>query len=137
MVFTIGRRDEEGDVVDLLLACHARIRRFIDLAQRAGDDAEVRATVIRYFTEALPLHVADEEELIAPRVATGEMHAEHVSHEPLLARLCAGDFTVAPELAVLFDQHLAAEERDVFPAVRGLPQPEQDAIRAAMRARRG
>jgi hypothetical protein len=63
---------ETGDVVDLLLACHERIRFFIDLAIRIADttDAsneeirEAAARVVRYFSESLPLHVADEEESI-------------------------------------------------------------------------
>lgn len=135
MVFTIGKR-QEGDLVDQLLACHERIRRFIALAARPDCDAESRAAVIRYFTEALPLHVADEEELIAPLVPTGEMHAEHVAHAPLLARLCAGDFTVALELAALFETHLVAEERDVFPLLRALPADVQVRIVDGIRRRR-
>src|SRR5690606_15926791 len=70
------RRDTPRDLVDLLGECHARIRRFVELAHEAAIrmDAPVEqviqacADVERYFVEALPLHVADEEESIAPRL---------------------------------------------------------------------
>ena len=40
MVFTIGRRGDEGDVVDLLLACHARIRRFLGCLEQNANRVE-------------------------------------------------------------------------------------------------
>jgi hypothetical protein len=114
----------------------------------------------RYFTQALPRHVADEDTDIAPRLAGRDREiddalaigtAEHVEHEPLVARLVAicGELAreparrapdladVAAELDARFATHLEREERVIFPAIRALPQADQDAIRAAMRARRG
>jgi hypothetical protein len=136
MLFTIGRRETGEDAVDLLLACHARIRHFLALALRAGDDAEAIAAVRRYFTEALPLHIADEDELLAPRVHVGDMSDEHRAHAALVARLAAGEMAAAVELAPLLLAHLDAEERDVFPLVRALPASERAEILAGMRARR-
>lgn len=97
MLTTIGGAAPEGDVVDLLLACHTRIRSFTDLALRlaAAQDlpaTEVRAAaaqVRRYFDEALPLHALDEEESVLPRLAgkdpevdaaLAKMHSEHEAH---------------------------------------------------------
>src|SRR5690606_33889983 len=64
------------DLVDLLDECHQRIRRFLALAGEAAahrgapssETAQACADVERYFKEALPLHVADEEESITPRL---------------------------------------------------------------------
>ncbi|HEU5061001.1 MAG TPA: hemerythrin domain-containing protein, partial [Kofleriaceae bacterium] len=87
----------EGDPVDALLACHDRIRTFVALAGRAaagagapGEIAEACRRIERYFREAMPLHVADEEESILPRLrgreaaldrALAEMHEQHSAHE--------------------------------------------------------
>ncbi len=108
MLVNIGSSKESSDVVGLLLACHERIRFFVDLARRLAEaqDAsleEVRAAaarVVRYFSESLPLHVEDEEESILPRLSGREpaldgaletMQREHQEHEPqlrLLVQLC-------------------------------------------------
>src|SRR6185503_861481 len=78
MLVSLGSpRGDERDVVDALLACHERIRRFSAMAVRIADaggatELEIRdaaAAVRRYFAEALPLHVADEDEDLAPLLA--------------------------------------------------------------------
>ena len=116
MLTTIGGAAPEGDVVDLLLACHARIRSFTDLAARLAaarelSPAEVRDAALRvrrYFDEALPLHALDEEESVAPRLrgkdpaldeALAEMHREHEAHGAtigLVVALC-GTLGESPE----------------------------------------
>ena len=75
MLLTIGRRRQAVDLPDLLLDCHERIRHFSTLAVRlaredASDDERrgVAAGVARYFEQALPLHVRDEDESILPRL---------------------------------------------------------------------
>src|SRR5262245_34207953 len=95
-----------GDLVELLLDCHRRIRRFVSSARHLADaeavtDAEAReaaATTARYFTVALPLHVRDEEESIVPRLAgrdpqvdaaLREMARQHLDHLQPLAQLVA------------------------------------------------
>jgi iron-sulfur cluster repair protein YtfE (RIC family) len=163
----IGQRHAE-DLVGTLLACHDRIRRFTSLAYRiatepASDD-DVRAAaaqVARYFREALPHHVADEDMLAVALASSGgevqaalaTMAAEHAEHDAAvttLVELCdtlAAQPTRRPELAsslarvaseldAAFDQHLGAEERIVFPAIAQLPTATQDELRAAMRRRR-
>lgn len=171
-LFQVGARPAVGvvDVGDLLSACHARIRRFLDLSARLATTANVSAPEVRetagqirrYFAEALPLHIADEDELIAPRLA-GEsaqldealvtMHADHDHHAELVARLreLAGQLArdpdrraaVAPALAdaaaalhAALEPHLVLEERVIFPALARLPAGERAAIKEGMRRRR-
>ena len=162
MLFQLGSRPAVGEVVevgDLLIACHARIRHFLDLAARLATTAvtatEARETarqIRRYFTEAFPLHMADEEELILPRLA-GEsagldealatMHADHEHHAALVARLVDCLAAPAPLLAeaagalhAVLEPHLALEERTIFPALAVLPAAGLAAIKAEMRKRR-
>ncbi len=88
---------------DLLVDCHARIRRFCALGKRlaqGGSSAELRdaaAELHRYFAVALPLHVRDEDESVRPRLerlgdaalasALAAMSAEHVEADAALADL--------------------------------------------------
>lgn len=162
---------ETPDVVELLLDCHQRIRHFTELARRLGEARalpadEVRIVafrVRRYFTEALPLHVADEEEDLAPRLrgrepeldaALERMTAEHRQHQAPLAKLVATceALEVAPDLhpdlrgpleetaralAEEFEAHLLEEERVIIPALqRLLPAEARATLARAVRARR-
>src|SRR6516164_5551174 len=76
MLIQIGPSKENSDIVDLLSECHDRIRAFTGLAGRLASsgsvsDNEIRdaaGQLVRYFSESLPLHVADEEESILPRL---------------------------------------------------------------------
>lgn len=170
MLLALGRKPKtEGDLVDHLLDCHARIRSFTDLAVAIaerdaphGEVSEACAKVVRYFSEAMPLHVRDEEESILPRLrgrsasvdaALSGMHDQHELHAGLVERLCqvAAAFRVVPgnesgrgellyvaqPLRRLFESHLRAEEEIVFPAVRRLlSAEEQSAIRREMELRR-
>src|SRR5262245_13477398 len=94
---TAAPQRADGDLVDLLLDCHRRIRRFASTARHLADadavtDAEAReasAATARYFTVALPLHVRDEEDSIVPRLlgrdpqvdaALREMSRQHLDH---------------------------------------------------------
>jgi iron-sulfur cluster repair protein YtfE (RIC family) len=159
-------------IVELLLACHDRIRSFAELAVRLAEATRVPADelrdaaqrVRRYFVEALPLHVADEEQTVLPRLrgrdaavdaALDAMHAEHLAHEPHLVALVATCHALAlqpsrhdelrPTLetsaAALhrdFLTHLAGEEAIVFPAIeRWIDAAERTAMLAELRARRG
>lgn len=98
------KRDDE--VVGLLLACHGRIRGFVDLAARLAaahgepdaSIADATGRLVRYFGEALPLHALDEDVSISPRLleagagdelrgALDAMSREHVETEGVLAEL--------------------------------------------------
>lgn len=123
--------------------------------------ADACARVARYFAVALPLHVRDEEDSLLPRLrgrapaldaALAALAHEHALHEAYLAALLDGCAEVASHgptdaalarvaeasarLAPLLEQHLGAEEAEVFPHVQALPEPEQRAILAELRARR-
>jgi iron-sulfur cluster repair protein YtfE (RIC family) len=171
MLVSLGQRRSADDVVDLLLECHGRIRAFLGHARRlaatpgapVAEAQELAGRVRRYFVEAYPLHVADEDELVIPRLvdrgpdvdaALAAMHAEHRAHDEHVARLVAlcaaieaapGDLAATAgalaeavdALAAQVDPHLALEERVIFPALRALPQAERDEIRAGMKRRRG
>lgn len=68
------------DPIELLLACHEKVRRFTMLAERlrahlaqAGADAQAQdaaRSVLRYFDVAAPLHHADEDEDLYPALRT-------------------------------------------------------------------
>lgn len=157
--------------VAALLECHGRIREFIALARRLGEAdeatpaevAEAAARVVRYFTQALPLHARDEEESVAPRLLGLDpfvdaeltvMTREHRDHEPALgalvgacaalerepsrhAALAATVARAAGELERHFAVHLAREEAVIFPAIERLLDPAADAaIVEELRARR-
>ena len=170
MLVQIGKRPDTVDVVGLLLECHDRIRKFTtmarDLAAARGASLDAirdaASQVRRYFVESLPLHMADEEKQIVPRLlginaqldrALATMEADHTAHEPLVRRLvelCSmlvGDprqvaavatelHAVATKLTSEFFVHLELEERVIFPALRRLPNEERAAILVAMRERR-
>lgn len=171
MAVQIGVRPPPAGAVELLLECHERIRHFTSVARRlaAGRDlpepqvAEAAAAVRRYFAEALPLHAADEEESMVPRLrgrdpaldgALSVMRREHQAHamriEPVVA-LCAELAAVPAKLAELaprlaeaadllerhFAPHLALEEETLFPALKRVLDAGGDArMVAEMRARR-
>lgn len=62
--------------LELLYACHEKVRHFTDLALRLADHIEktgadeaardAATAILRYFDKALPLHHADEEEDVFP-----------------------------------------------------------------------
>lgn len=170
MLVSIGRRPASEGLVDLLGECHHRIRTFLRSAERLaiagdriGEDTIAAASDIhRYFSSAFPLHLADEDESIAPRLrdknaeidrALATMSADHQDHgsdvrclvdvafelrelrtgrERSSARLA----TVTATLAKALEPHLELEERVLFPAIRALAAPVQLVIVSEMRARR-
>ncbi len=172
MLTRLGQVSAGETLVELLLACHERIRRFSALAVTLAEPATASRppaeiadgadAVRRYFEVALPLHVADEDLAITPRLlahapaqeaALARMTAEHREHAPLLAEvigLCRAlaaapteHSTLAPRLApaaaamsAAFLAHIKEEERTIFPAIAALPAADQAAIVAELRARR-
>ncbi|MBX3193071.1 MAG: hemerythrin domain-containing protein [Labilithrix sp.] len=164
------RRRESGDLVDALMECHARVRSCSRLAVEIGERADAPADEVayacarveRYFTEALPLHVRDEEESVLPRLrgrtasldaALEQIHEQHDLHARLIERTCAAAAAlrakplkaaarkalvmVARPLEVLFESHLRVEEAVIFTAIRAhLPTETQNDIADEMRRRR-
>lgn len=167
---THPRRDPPG-LIDLLEACHQRIRFFIrlctEVARRgdvpAAESARACADAVRYFREALPFHVADEDESIFPRLvgssaevdqALAVLRADHARQEAQIAlllgtldevrqqpldegargRLAA----IAAPLETELEEHLLLEERTVFPRIQDVLSDEvQRSILGELRARRG
>jgi hemerythrin-like domain-containing protein len=159
--------------LDLLLGCHQRIRHFTAIARRMAENpaasldevSEAAEAVHRYFTVALPLHEADENDSIDPRLqAAGNIDLAHASEEmvrqhksinvvlrqllPLWDALCREPeklpgfvprlLQLITEFEQLWDVHLRLEEETVFPAIeKSLPSHEVEAILREMRERRG
>lgn len=157
---------------DMLLACHDRLRYFSELASllatrldaSAEDVSDAARRLRTYFTVALPLHEADEELSLAPRLLSsskGESVAEslglmseqhgllHVVLDELVPSwtrlesepsvLDAIANTLAGEsrrLAIVLEVHLALEETTIFPWLEPLPRSERDEMLAEIRARR-
>lgn len=160
--------DKDETPLELLLGCHERIRHFTAVARRMAENpapldqvSEAAEAVYRYFHIALPLHEADENISLDPRLqAAGEV--AHASEEmvrqhteinrvlrqllPLWDALCREPeklprFTsrllqLIAELEHLWDVHLRLEEDEVFPAIDRLPAEEVAAILAEMKERR-
>jgi iron-sulfur cluster repair protein YtfE (RIC family) len=160
------------DVVGSLIACHQRIRHFAGVAvklahaQGATPEEVVQAAsgVHRYFTVSLPLHEADEEETVRPRLdAIGDeklrhallaMGDQHLAIDELLERLlpllvmvrnnpqtihATGSemCSITKALDEMFRAHLQMEEEAIFPAIRtGLPEDERAGMLREMQARR-
>lgn len=157
-------------LVGLLLDCHARIRQFLGVARAVAeredvtpaDRVEACERVERYFRVALPLHVADEEDGVAPRLsaappevrtALAAMVRQHGEHEPALDRLLSsvarlraapGDASARVELAEAvaalapeLEAHLSLEEEVIFPYLEQTLTPALDSeLVAELRARR-
>jgi hemerythrin-like domain-containing protein len=170
MLVTLGQRRAERDLRGLLLDCHTKIRSFarraVELSTRddlpASEVREQCASCERYFTEALPLHVADEDESLRPRMgqcstaaaeALATMSAQHEEHRALLSALLvalgamrdrgsdpetrAALAEVAPRLEREFEAHLAIEETVIFTEIATALSPEQRAdVLRELRARR-
>ena len=157
------------ELVDLLAECHGRIRHFTALACEIAARTEAPSEQIvqacqdvrRYLSEALPLHVADENDSVAPRLrglaaevddALMTMEREHQQHVPRLSALVellegvretpldltrrAALGPVARAVADELEAHLVLEERMIFPAVGRLARDVQAEIVSELRARR-
>jgi len=161
--------EDPADPLALLMACHERIERHLDgLAElvKVEDphDPRVPPTIdalVHYFSEGLPLHGADEDLSLAPRLlalgadaeleaALSRIHDEHVRMDEalpdllyLLSLLREGDGDVLPHLGshhawldLLLRGHMATEEANIFPRIAALPEAERRAIVLEIRARR-
>jgi hemerythrin-like domain-containing protein len=141
------------NALEMLLDCHVRIRHFMQLSRTlalaefapAGEIAETAAAIYRYFDLALPLHEADENETLFPRLqavliegnlvreaaetmveqhkAIDELAADLLSicdslrgHPEALPTLASRIEDVTSALDKIFDAHLKLEETVIFPA---------------------
>jgi iron-sulfur cluster repair protein YtfE (RIC family) len=169
MLVQLGRRSPQAQSLEEQLRdCHGRIRNFSALARRLAEGPDPVAArdaalaLERYFGIALRLHIADEEESLAPRLmslgdrvveaAVDTMMSEHVQIDERLDELinrwreiaaqptparCLATHGLATAIAAHFGQHLDSEEQLIFPSLARLPEAQARAIAAEMRARRG
>jgi iron-sulfur cluster repair protein YtfE (RIC family) len=165
---------ESQDVAELLLACHQKIRHFSGVATKLAhghgatepEIAQAAASLHRYFSVALPLHEADENLSLHPRlrraVPAGELAGpaadamldQHMAIDELVERLIplwvllksapgrlpelsAEMCALSKRLNEVFDAHLKLEEETIFPALtRYLNESELSEIVREMQARR-
>ena len=156
----------------MLVGCHQRIRYFTGVALRIARQpealpaelAEAAGALLRYYSVALPLHEADENETLYPRLRASDagstalaandamlqQHAElddvlaaliplwqEVQRNPASASGMAGPLLQQTTLLErLWQIHLKLEEEIVFPAMQQHLGAELDAMAAEMRARR-
>jgi iron-sulfur cluster repair protein YtfE (RIC family) len=158
----------------MLIGCHERIRHFSSMARKLAHSHDTDAQQVqsaaeaahRYFTVALPLHEADENESLHPRVkravplgdlagpAADAMVDQHNAIDELLERLLpllqllernpAKQPEVASEMCAItsrlddvFREHLELEEKVVFPAISAnLSEADRQSLVAEMQARR-
>jgi iron-sulfur cluster repair protein YtfE (RIC family) len=141
------------DAVDLLTGCHQRIRHFTGVATKLAhaqgalpdEIRQAAAGAHRYYTISLPLHEADEEQTVRPRLdsigdeklhhALLAMTDQHMAIDDLLERLLplllmvqnnpqtihsAGPemCSITHALDEMFSAHLQLEEEVIFPAIR-------------------
>jgi iron-sulfur cluster repair protein YtfE (RIC family) len=159
---------------ELLLACHQRIRHFSEVAVKLAHAHGVAETEIvqaaaglhRYFTVSLPLHEADENLSLHPRLrravppeeragpAADAMLDQHLAIDELVERLVplwqllqsapeklpeasAEMCALSSRLNDLFQSHLRLEEETIFPAMEKYLSPaDQSAIVREMQERR-
>ena len=160
------------NAVDLLVGCHQRIRHFTSVATKlahaqAATDDEIRSAaeaVCRYYSVSLPLHEADEEDSLRPRLsqvadervrhALAAMHDQHMAIDDLLERLlpllrmvgnnpaaladAGGEMcAITGALSEMFNAHLQLEEEVIFPAIgTNLGECERAELVNEMRGRR-
>ena len=159
--------------VEMLQDCHHRIRHFVQLSRTLAEAreappaqvAEAADHIFRYFSQSLPLHEADENDTLFPRLqkiaplgsplrdAARAMVEQHHAIEELVFELAAvcGAIRRQPErlpglasqlqhtaeaLDEVFTAHLEMEETVIFPAVAQLPAEELQGMMREMQRRR-
>jgi hemerythrin-like domain-containing protein len=157
--------------------CHRRVEKFLDqllaVAEACGGEElsprerEALATGLRYFQQAAPLHTADEEASLFPRLraqgalsdevrdAMARLESDHdkadTGHAEVeeLGQRWLNDGTLSPddaerltqrlrELRAFYTEHIALEDNYLFPlAAQVLGEAEIENVGREMAARRG
>ena len=161
--------EHQRDVVEVLLDAHVELRHVVCLADclasgnATASARETAETISDYVEWMLPMHCADEDDSLAPRLAgrhrivddaLAQMKREHLALEGpvarvrLLCRTLARDITrlhalrfelasAVDDLRARLEHHQALEESIIFPALkRMLYVDELESIQAEMRDRR-
>jgi iron-sulfur cluster repair protein YtfE (RIC family) len=159
--------------LEMLQGCHARIRHFMQMSRTLAEAAdaphndivEAAASLTRFFRQALPLHEADENETLFPRLrdasplgsplreAAKAMVEQHQAIDELVAELLflCGSLHGQPErlsglacrlqyvtgaLDRIFASHLHMEETVIFPALLAFTPAQLEEISHEMQQRR-
>lgn len=147
------------DPLDVLDACHDRVRRFSHLAVRIAERLQLSGvdevrdaarSVMRYFDEAGPNHHRDEEEDLLPILlvhapdVVARIRAEHRALEALWADVRKNlealtlDVPLAQAFAHAYRAHIAFEEAELLPLARRVLDPAAlEKLGRSMAARRG
>lgn len=171
---TISSANATHEAITRLTSCHTKIRHFTDVAVRLAhsqgaspaDIVEASDGLFRYFSIALPLHEADENLSVHPRLrratpegelagpAADAMVDQHLAIDELVERLIplwvltranpdklpevAGEMCqISGRLREIFDVHLKLEEETIFPALQKYLTPDElSAIVREMQERR-
>ena len=167
-----AQQPKTDDAVDLLVGCHQRIRHFtgvaVKLAHAQGatteEIAQAAAGVHRYYSVSLPLHEADEDQTLQPRLhAVADDHVRHAllamgdQHQAIdelierllpllvlarnnpdtLAEVGGEMCSITKALDEIFRAHLQMEEEIIFPAIRSaLPENTRGEILREIQERR-
>ncbi len=144
--------------IDQLTRSHERLRQqlaeLVALGQAAEVDRNALGDLVAWFAGQGARHETDEEESLFPRLRNaaiddatrallGRLADEHRVHVDLQAALVHVRTTaelagIASAMVDAYSEHIAAEERDLFPAARELlGASDFEAIGAEMDARRG
>jgi iron-sulfur cluster repair protein YtfE (RIC family) len=168
----LSSQPKSEDAVDLLIGCHQRIRHFTGVAIKLahaqgaepGEVVQAASGTHRYYTVSLPLHEADEEQTVRPRLnaldderlrhALLAMTDQHQAIDELLERLlpllmmvqnnpetihAVGTemCSITKALDEMFRAHLQLEEEVIFPAIReALPGNIRAEMLSEMQGRR-
>jgi hemerythrin-like domain-containing protein len=169
---SLNAPQKKETAVDLLVGCHDRIRHFTSVVSRLAhaegtalpEISAAAQSACRYFTVSLPLHEADEEESLRPRLyelgqpqvtaALDAMTHQHHAIDDLVERMVPlltllsnnaaklpelhGELcTIAKTLDEVFRGHLDLEEKVLFPAVISeLSEDSQGEMLREMQGRR-
>lgn len=150
------------DPLGLLSDCHRRIESFLEIIERVAsqgseldeESATALSAALRYFREAAPKHVADEERSLFPRlrsIDSVEVHramaeverleADHARADGLhqeaddIGRAWIEERRISPErwarlrslaaeLRTLYGRHIRVEDELIFPMAQRLLTPE-------------
>lgn len=165
MTISIGQRPDSNftDPIGMLVDCHRRIEKFLDVlltfARQAqgnpftNEQRHAIETALRYFREAAPKHVADEEDSLFPRLRGSqhrevkamlsdldELHSDHLTvvenHsavEEVFRRWLTDGLLPSPDHAALvsllhslretYARHIKQEETQLFPHVARILTP--------------
>ena len=166
-----ARASHSEDAVELLTGCHQRIRHFTGVAAKLAhaqaaspqEIAQAADAVHRYYSVSLPLHEADEDVSLRPRLAEAgdervrhalvAMGDQHQAIDELLERLlpllvlvrnnpaaiaeAGGEMCLITQaLQEIFQAHLEMEEQIIFPAIATLDAGLRAQLLAEMQQRR-